>query len=112
MSQHISYLKKSRKQSHLSQDDVMYLLGINNKSLLSRYENGERHPHVHHLIIFYLIYNKDIEELYEPLICIIQEEVAERLKTLIEHKERKGGSTKIQRRKQYLKDVLNRLTIK
>lgn len=110
MSQHISYLKKSRKQSHLSQDDVMYLLGITNKSLLSRYENGERYPHIYHLVIFYLIYNKEVEELYEPLINAIQKDVTGRLKTLIEQKEKKGGSAKIKRRKEYLKNILSRLT--
>lgn len=110
MSHHISYLKKFRKQSHLSQDDISYLLGINNKSLLSRYENGDRYPHVEHLLIFHFIYGRQIEELYKPFLKTTRKTFLKRLRKLIKREEKKGGSSKIQRRKKYLNSILSSLT--
>lgn len=105
-----NYFKKHRRDSHLSQSDVAFLLGLKGISVLSRYENGDRSPHAKHLLMLHLIYGVPIEALYQEHKEVLKEEIIDRLAKLHSVCAVQEGNKKMKRRKLFLEDALTRLT--
>lgn len=110
METRFNQLKKLRRSSHLSQEDIAFILSLKGISVLSRYEAGKRLPNAKHLLMLHLIYGTPIEALYGEHKAMLKDEIIDRLAKLHSKCEAKGGNAKIQRRKAFLESALTRLT--
>ena len=64
MINNINYLRSHRKKSALTLSDIANLLGMKDKSYISRIENGQRPPTVQIILLYSLLFDAPIDELF------------------------------------------------
>src|SRR6266852_4798892 len=62
-----NYLRTRRKHSGLSQDEVSFLVRLKDKSELSRYERGRRHPSLRTDLACQAAFGTPVSELFAGL---------------------------------------------
>ena len=62
-----NYLRTNRKHSGLSQSEVSFLIGLQDKSELSRYERGERQPSLRTALACEAVFGTPVAELFAGL---------------------------------------------
>jgi transcriptional regulator with XRE-family HTH domain len=62
-----SYLRTHRKHSGLSQGEVSFLVGLKDKSALSRYERGRRQPSLRTALACQAAFGTPVSELFAGL---------------------------------------------
>lgn len=80
-----NYLLTNRKLTTLSQEEVAFLLGANGEtkgSKISRDESFKREPGLRDVLAYELIYGKPARELFAGVYEQVEQEVAQRAKTL------------------------------
>jgi transcriptional regulator with XRE-family HTH domain len=86
-----NYLRASRKQAGLSQDDLAFLLGCDSGTKVSRYELFRRQPGLPTAFALEAIFGKPARELFAGMYEDAEQETAERARQLIcrlkEHRE-------------------------
>lgn len=104
-----NYLRWYRKRSHLTQEDLIFILEIKDKSLVSRWEQGERKPDIYTLLAYHLLFDIPIEVLFarqrHKLIKYIHERISLRIKFLKDNRP-DGHALK---RIEFLNEILTRL---
>lgn len=109
MSHHINHLMISRKCSSLTQSDMAYLMNKQSHTNISRCEKGEREPSIEMILMYQLILDVSFEKLFEGYRSLLQENVKERIPSLIETLKTDGMSYRTGKRISYLTAVLERL---
>jgi len=88
-----NYLRASRKQAGLSQDDLAFLLGCDSGTKVSRYELFRRQPGLPTVFALEAVFGKPARELFAGMFEDAEQQTAERARRLIErlHKHRDGA---------------------
>lgn len=88
-----NYLRASRKQAGLSQDDLAFLLGCGSGTKVSRYELFRRQPGLVTVFALESIFRKPARELFAGMYEDAEQQTAERARRLIErlHTHRDGA---------------------
>ena len=88
-----NYLRASRKQAGLSQDDLAFLLGCDSGTKVSRYEMFRRQPGLPTLFALEAIFGKPGRELFAGMYEDAEQQTAERARRLIQrlHTHRDGA---------------------
>jgi transcriptional regulator with XRE-family HTH domain len=79
-----NYLRASRKQAGLSQDDLAFLLGCGSGTKVSRYELFRRQPGLATVFALESIFRKPARELFAGLYEDAEQETAKRARRLIQ----------------------------
>jgi len=90
----ISRQRKHRRLMDYSQDDVAFLLGLNSKTLISRWENGYVIPLGINLLRLAYIYHTLTEEVFREVYKEIKYEIEPREKKLAEMKRKRNEKDK------------------
>lgn len=105
-----NYLRWHRRKSHLTQEDLIFILGVKDKSQVSRWEKGERKPDIYTLLSYHLLFGIPIEEMFgrqkNTLTESISKKIAERISFLKENGPDGIGLKRIA----FLGDALSRLS--
>ena len=78
-----NYLRASRKQAGLSQDDLAFLLGCGSGTKVSRYELFRRQPGLPTVFALEAIFGKPARELFAGMYEDAEQQTAERARQLI-----------------------------
>jgi transcriptional regulator with XRE-family HTH domain len=71
-------LRKFRKMSGYSQQQVALLLGVENTGMISRWENGSRFPSPVNIFRLAALYHTMADALYLDLIRVVRKEIQTR----------------------------------
>lgn len=85
-------LKRLRKASAFTQEELVFLLGLTNHSAISRYEREERTPDLSTAFAYEILFEKSPRELFPGLFAEVRSRVAGRARQLAE-RIRKGPMT-------------------
>jgi transcriptional regulator with XRE-family HTH domain len=77
-----NYLRTHRKHSGLSQSEVSFLIGLQGKSELSRYERGDRQPSLRTALACAAVFGTPVAELFAGLNDSIAEDAQGQMKKL------------------------------
>jgi len=81
MNQPTHYLKKTRTDAEVAQQDLAFLLNINTSNL-ARYENYQRSPTPEILLMYHILFGIPIGELLSPLYKTVKKNLIERSQLL------------------------------
>lgn len=87
-----TYLRTHRKRTGLSQQDVGYLLGATDGSVVSRHEIAGRLPKLDTALAYGLIFDVDVESLYAGAIDQIERGVRRRAASLVTRVQRQPAT--------------------
>ncbi len=79
-----NYLKTFRRRAGFSQEQLSLLLGYQDRSCISKYENSALEPNLSTLIAYQVIFQTDLQELFPDLYQKVEGEVLQRVQTLID----------------------------
>jgi transcriptional regulator with XRE-family HTH domain len=81
-----NYLGVYRKKSTLTQTDIACVMHLPDYSSVSRWENNLRKPNIQAILVYHLLFNIPIEELFArqkfDLIPVIAKNISERIAEL------------------------------
>ncbi len=77
-----NYLRTFRKRSHLSQDEVAFLLGGGSGCKVSRYERFTRVPNLQTAMAFEVVYGIPIKELFAGIFQKVEGQTLRRARLL------------------------------
>lgn len=75
-------LKPHRKRSSFTQEELAFLLGIKQHSVISRYETGERHPTLRTALAYRVLFGCEVDKLFPALEAEVRSQVAKRAQLL------------------------------
>lgn len=110
MRHHPNYLRTYRKQSHLQLSDIAFLADTSDSSALSRYEKGERCPSLPILLLYHLLFDVPIEQLFDLQLHELKKVLVTRITDLIDMIESLDTSAKNIARISFLQHALTRLS--
>lgn len=102
-------LRVHRKQTHLTQSDVAFLLNHKDNSSISRCEKGERPPTVDIVLTYHLLFDSQLGTFFADHRQKVKSRLASRINPLIASLEQEQPSPRNLGRIQYLKQALTRL---
>jgi transcriptional regulator with XRE-family HTH domain len=102
-----SYLRKHRRQWALTQKELIFLLGRDCASLISRLEQGKRVPCAAMLLACEILFGSTSRELFPKLYTDVEDGVLQRAAKLYEEIERHEGPVAA-RKKEFINIVLKR----
>lgn len=105
-----NYMRAYRKKTHVTQFDVAFLLGLDENSLLSRWESGERPPSLEAILVYHLLFDTPPQNFFVPQSEIIRQKLITGISQLLSMLKSQDKSANIQQRINYLESVLIRLT--
>ncbi len=81
-----NYLRWYRKRSMLTQEDLVSVLGIKDKSMVSRWEQGQRTPDIYTLLGYHVLFDIPVELMFarqkNTLVDTINKRITERIEYL------------------------------
>ncbi len=77
-------LKRLRRISGLSQDDVARILGVGGRSYISLLESGDRIPHVRDTVLLSMLFGTESKTLFPHLYVITKDQFVSNLSTALE----------------------------
>jgi transcriptional regulator with XRE-family HTH domain len=101
-------LKTLRTESPLDQKDVAQLLDIEASNLV-RYEHGHRNPTPEVLLVYHMLFDAPLRELFAPIYKHITDTLIMRIKRLVADLESQQ-SPKSLHKVSYLNEIVNRLS--
>lgn len=104
-----NYLRMQRRQWHLSQKELAFLLGYKNESIVSRLEREERRVTFGTSRACNIIFGSGIEDIFPALSREHDTQLLERLHQLRADLERRGPSKRTEAKLQLLQAAISRL---
>ncbi|MBI1289184.1 MAG: helix-turn-helix domain-containing protein [Flavobacteriales bacterium] len=105
----INTLRLYRKQSHLTQADIAYLLNHSDNSSISRCESGDRPISIEILLAYHLLFNTQLGDFFVQQRDTIRHRIASRIKPLVARIEKESDTPKSKHRVDQLLKTLVRL---
>src|SRR5262245_19612783 len=93
-----NYLRTYRKHSGLSQSEVAFLVKVNDKAAMSRYETGGRSPSLRTALAYQALYGTPVAELFAGLNDSVAKETRSRMVKLHMDLQAKVGAERSQSR--------------
>ena len=78
-----NYIEMHRLRAGLSQEDLSYLISVENGSSVSRYEQGLRLPNLETLLALEIVLGQRIQELFAGVADRVEANVLERARFLL-----------------------------
>ena len=100
-----NYLRASRKQAGLSQDDLAFLLGCESGTKVSRYEMFRRQPGLPTVFALEAIFGKPARELFAGMYEDAEQQTAERARRLIQRLNKHGDGAQLRRKLALLQTI-------
>lgn len=104
------YLRMYRKQSHLTQLDISFLLELSDSSNVSRWEKGFKKPSIEYLIGYHLLFNIPVDALIDAERYKLSQTIAERITMRLEKLRSEESEPRVAARTAFLEKTLARLT--
>jgi len=104
-----NYLRASRKQAGLSQDDLAFLLGCDSGTKVSRYEMFRRQPSLPTLFALEAIFGKPARELFAGMYQDAEQQTAERARRLIGRLNKHRDGAQLRRKLALLQTIAGEL---
>lgn len=79
-----NYIQMERKRCGLSQEDLAFLIAIEQRATVSRFEQGHLSPNLETALAFETVFGKSIQALFAGVAERVQENVRSRAATLLE----------------------------
>ena len=100
-----------RKQTHITQADIAYLLNHSDNSSISRVERGDRQPSIEILLAYHLLFDMEIGDFFVDQRDVIRRRIASRIKHLVRQIENEcePSNPKVQHRTANLLKALSKL---
>ena len=105
-----NYLRAYRKKTHVTQFDVAFLLGLDENSLLSRWESGERPPSLEAIISYHLLFNTPPLDFFVNQRNEVRQKLIIGISQLLSMLKSQDKNANVQQRIDYLESALTRLT--
>lgn len=99
-------LRRHRRRTGFTHDDVAYLLGGMCGSTVGRHERCERLPILKTALMYEFIFDATVRELYEGIFAEVQERVRARARTLCRSLEKQEASPSRDHRLRVLRRLL------
>lgn len=93
-----NYLRASRKQAGLSQDDLAFLLGCGSGTKVSRYELFRRQPGLPTVFALEAVFGKSARELFAGMYEDAEQQTTERARRLIQRLSKHRESAQLRRK--------------
>ena len=77
-----NYLRTHRKHASLSQDEVAFLLGCQNRTKVSRYERSNRKPSLETALAYEMVFGTPGRELFAGIFQKVEEKTKKRAQLL------------------------------
>ena len=103
-----NYLRANRKRSALCQAEVSFLLGNETGETVCRHERFDREPSLRTALAYEAIYQRPARELFFGLYQNIEQQVADRAKTLTSRTDLRKSNRRSAQRRQTLTDLATR----
>jgi transcriptional regulator with XRE-family HTH domain len=100
-----NYLRASRKQAGLSQDDLAFLLGCGSGTKVSRYELFRRQPGLPTVFALEAIFGKPARELFAGMYEDAEHQTAERARRLIQRLNKHRDGAQLRRKLALLQTI-------
>lgn len=100
-----NYLRASRKQAGLSQDDLAFLLGCGSGTKVSRYELFRRQPGLPTVFALEAIFGKPARDLFAGMYEDAEHQTAERAWRLIQRLKKHRDGAQLRRKLALLKMI-------
>jgi transcriptional regulator with XRE-family HTH domain len=104
-----NYLRQYRRKTRLNQSDISFLIGNNDTSIISRWEQGLRTPSTLLLVLYHLLFDVPVSAQIQSQSAEFIPAIKERLHLLIGDLKTKQVSQKIQDRISFLAETLTKL---
>jgi transcriptional regulator with XRE-family HTH domain len=102
-----NYLKRFRKRTGLSQDDVGFLMGAHTGAKICRYERFVREPTLHNALAFAALFRRPMRELFDGLYRQVDKRVSARTRTLARKLARSKPSRRTARKLETLQAIID-----
>lgn len=103
-----NYLRRYRRRSGLSQEELAFLLGIKSGAEISRYEHSCQTPKLQKLVAYEYLFRTPIRKLYDGASVEVEIEVKARVRMLIKKLLTQSEDRVIARKIEFLKSCLER----
>jgi|SRR3954464_9376529 len=105
---HLNLLRAHRKRAALSQDEIAFLLGVQNGSKVSRYEQLLREPKLKTALAFEAIFDCAVSSLFPALFSKVKAAVQERAKTLAKRALQGNSKSLIAQKRKSVSEIINK----
>ena len=106
----LNYLRKIRKRSKLSLEDIALLMNQANYSNLSRFEKGNRPPSIAFLLVYHLLFSVPLDKFFELHIEEMRPVLFRRIQVLLDNLRSSEPNSNQRTRIEFLEGALTRLT--
>jgi len=79
-----NYIQMHRQQVGLSQDELSFLIAVEQRGSVSRYEQGLRFPNLETLLALEIVLNQPVRELFAGIAERVGDNVESRARALLE----------------------------
>lgn len=100
-----NYLRASRKQAGLSQDDLAFLLGCGSGTKVSRYELFRRQPGLPTVFALEAVFGKPARELFAGMYEDAEQQTTERARRLIQRLSKHRDGAQLRRKLALLETI-------
>ena len=104
-----SYLRTHRDHSGLCQHEVSLLIGLGSGQIVSRYETSKHVPKLDAAIACQVLFDEVAEALFPGLSREVEEDVAQRIRQLIEVLKEKKSTPRQLQKIEFLEKALGRI---
>ncbi len=105
----LSFLKRTRRRSKLTQGDISFIAGLTNTVTISRYETGERIPPTDILLIYHILFDQPIATLLPDYVESVRATIRKRCEELQGIIENGAPEHRNKQRLAYLSATVSRL---
>ena len=107
---HHNYLRSYRKKTDITASDIGFLLNLPEFSNISRWEKGHRTPSLEMILLYHLLFEVPIEDLFERQKNGLNSYLLNRLELLLNELKKHEQTRKVVSRIAFLTKALNRLS--
>ena len=106
-----NYIRTHRKRTHLTQNEVAFLLGSKNSAHVCRHERLEQTPNLPTMLAYEILFRTPVRNLFRETHQDVEQKLLHRTRLLIQ-KLAKSGESRLKARKiEILTDFLHEQTI-
>lgn len=107
-----NYTKTCRKKTGLSQNEVAFLLGLKSSHFIVHTELGNENPTLSRLLLYHILYDKQVDDLYPELLEKLALEIFSRIAFLSKQLEKKNQTDIVKRKINYLDSIATKIADK
>lgn len=78
-----NHLKRYRRTSQLAQNDIAFLLGMDDSSYISKIELGKRRPNLDTLVMYCLLFDTSLQDLVPEHFNVIRKKIVDGIELLL-----------------------------